>query len=110
MTTTKVKRTPVQRSESVLKPLTFQAKFGFLSRAWAQIVNLAVIQYNLMPYFWELTRQWQATYLGSNYQGEVSLLPIELIIDYPFSYVYVCWTVAVDVNQCSLVLLSDFCH
>jgi STE24 endopeptidase len=54
------------------KQLTFQAKFGFLSRAWGQIINLIVLQYDLMPYFWEITRNWQAAYFGSNYQGEVS--------------------------------------
>lgn len=51
--------------------LTLQAKFGFLSRAWNQAINLTVIYYNVLPFLWELTRTWQQTYVGSNFQGEV---------------------------------------
>jgi STE24 endopeptidase len=57
------------------KPAKFQARYGFLNRAWSQMLNLFILQYNLMPWFWNLTGQWQATYLGAKFQGEVLLPP-----------------------------------
>jgi hypothetical protein len=35
------------------------------------MLNLAVLYFDLMPYLWEVTRTWQAAYLGSRFQGEV---------------------------------------
>jgi STE24 endopeptidase len=48
-----------------------QAKFNAVSSAYKQALNLFVIKYDMMPYFWEVTRGWQETYFGSAFQGEI---------------------------------------
>ena len=47
------------------------------------MLNLFILQYNIMPWFWEVTRQWQAAYLGSQFQGEVIRFPFPLS-SYPY--------------------------
>ena len=78
------------------------------------MLNLFILQYNLMPWFWNLTRQWQATYLGSKFQGEVLrlLLPVSHLtyLDNAFRRFLLRRSNPLDFNEHPLVTLFNLCH
>ncbi|KAL7270626.1 zinc metalloprotease [Rhizina undulata] len=71
-----------------------KSKFGFVSSFYSEAINVATIQYDVLPKLWGLTGIWLARYAPERFAGEIShsLLFFFLfnlgstLINLPFSY------------------------
>ena len=71
-------------------------KFGVISDAFSQVLDLAVLQYNIFPKLWHITGGWLTQYGPSWCQGEIghSLLFgfafsfVTTVLGLPFDYYY----------------------
>lgn len=65
-----------------------------------------------MPWFWNLTGQWQATYLGSKFQGEVPPPPYiaSNVLDHALCHLLLRRPNPLELNQHPLVTLLHLCN